>query len=65
MKIKARKWLNIQEGSLPEEKIRRKSLICAKEIRCLLTLRKTLVVDERNEALDSSLQREIFASFLT
>lgn len=65
MKIKARKWLNIQEGSLPEEKIRGKSLMRAKEIRCLLTLRKTLVVDERNKALDSSLQREIFASFLT
>lgn len=41
------------------------NLMCAKEIRCLLTLRKELVVDERNEALDSSLQRRTYAYFLT
>lgn len=38
--------------------------MCAKEIRCLLTLRNKLVVDERNEALDSSLQGKTDASFL-
>lgn len=39
--------------------------MCAKEIRCLLTLRKKLVADERNEALDWSLQRKQYANFLT